>query len=206
MEVIVSLHIGKAVDAADDIRSILAETVQNNAQRLFAHLVGGTGNADGAFRSGKGLMAGKEREAIGVLAEQHFAEIAVAETDLALLGNRAGHAERLQTLADDGRGFGSVLHAALDRQRDTEGVCPNRVIKRDRLHTLDDRFHIDALGVAQSGSVFQGTEIIFGEKLFDFVHASLFAFELHIVSHLRFLLYYSSRGSIYFAAPSKRPY
>ena len=45
-EVIVGLDVGEAVDTADDLGSVLAQAVQDDAQGLFADLVGGTGNAD----------------------------------------------------------------------------------------------------------------------------------------------------------------
>ena len=34
------LHVGEAVDAGDDLSSVLAQTVEDDAQRLLASLVG----------------------------------------------------------------------------------------------------------------------------------------------------------------------
>ena len=49
------LDIGEAVDAADDLGGVLAETVEDDAQRLLAGLVCVADDADRAFGGGKGL-------------------------------------------------------------------------------------------------------------------------------------------------------
>ena len=49
------LDIGEAVDTVDDLGGVLAETVEDDAQRLFAGLVRVADNADRAFGGGKGL-------------------------------------------------------------------------------------------------------------------------------------------------------
>ena len=67
--VILGLHIGEAVDAADDHGGVLAQTVQDDAQGSLANLVGVADDADGAFGGGEGLVAGQEREALGLLAQ-----------------------------------------------------------------------------------------------------------------------------------------
>ena len=66
----------------------------------LAGLVGVADDADGAFGGGEGLVAGQEREALGLLAEQHGAQVAVAQADLAVFGDGAVDAEGLQALAD----------------------------------------------------------------------------------------------------------
>ncbi len=91
-----SLHIGEAIDTADDLRRILAQAVQDDPQRLLAGLVCVAHDADSALGSGKGLVASKESEALGLVAQQHRAQVAVTETDLAILGHGAVDAERLQ--------------------------------------------------------------------------------------------------------------
>ena len=88
---------------------VLAQAVQDDAQGLFADLVGGAGDADGALGGGKGLVAGQEAEALGLFAQQHRAQVAVAEAHLALIGDGAGDAEGLQALADGFGGIGGVL-------------------------------------------------------------------------------------------------
>ena len=79
---------------------VLAEAVQDNAERLCSDLVCGSCDTDSAFSSRKGLVTCEEAEALGLLAEKHCAEVAVAETDLAVFRNGAGDAERLQTDTD----------------------------------------------------------------------------------------------------------
>ena len=78
VEIKVGLYIGEAVDSGDDISGVLAQAVQDNPQGLFSGTVGGAGDADGAFRGGKGLMACQESEALGFVSQQHSAQVAVA--------------------------------------------------------------------------------------------------------------------------------
>ena len=108
-EVVVGLDVGEAVDTADDLGSVLAQAVQDDAQGLFADLVGGTGNADSALSGGEGLVASQESEAVGVLMQQHGTQVAVAQTDLALLSDRAGDGESLEALANGGGAVSSAL-------------------------------------------------------------------------------------------------
>ena len=51
----------------------------------------------------------RKAEALGLLPQQHGAQVAVAQTDLALLSDRAGDAEGLQAHADGFGGVGSGL-------------------------------------------------------------------------------------------------
>ena len=48
------LHVGEAVDAGDDEGGILAQTVQNNAEGLYADLIGVQCDFDCAFCGSKG--------------------------------------------------------------------------------------------------------------------------------------------------------
>ncbi len=88
-------------------------------------LVGGTGNADCALSSSKGLVAGQESEALGVLVQQAGAQVAVAQTYLTLLGNGAGDAECLQAFADGCGSLGSGLQATLYSDGRAQGVSPD---------------------------------------------------------------------------------
>ena len=89
-EVVVGLDVGEAVDAGDDVGSVLAQAVEDDAQGLLAGTVGGFGDADGALGGGEGLVAGQEGEALGLVPEQHGAQVAVAQAHVALLGHGAG--------------------------------------------------------------------------------------------------------------------
>ena len=56
----------------------------------------------------------RKSEAGGVLAQQTSAQIAVTQTDLTLLSDRAGDGESFQTFADGSSALGSIGQAALD--------------------------------------------------------------------------------------------
>ena len=171
------LHIGEAVDAADDERGVLAKPVEDDFEGLFADLVRGLGDADRAFGGGEGLVSRKERKALGLLSQKHCGEVAVAETDRALLRNRAGDAEALQPDTDGFGGVGGVLAALLDGDGATDGVRPHRILKRDGLHALDDGFDINALFGADGFGVLQGRDAVLFERLVDLVDPSFVTFE-----------------------------
>ena len=78
-------------------------------ERLLADLVGGLGDADRAFGGRERFVAGEEAEALGLFAQQHRGEVAVAEADFTRIGDRARNAERLQADADVFRRFGGVF-------------------------------------------------------------------------------------------------
>ena len=112
----------------------------------------------------------------------------------------------------------------------TQCIRPAGVLKRNGLYTLDNFIHIDSFAQAKVARIFEAGKAILGKALFDFGHSSFFTFKLDIVSHVSCpplfcflqrspswdtpdlessvcsLPNYSSRGSMYFAAPSKRPY
>ena len=94
----------------DDLGGVLAQAVEDDAQGLLAGLVGVAGDADGALGGGEGLVAGQEGRSTSVSSrEQHRAQVAVAQADLAVVGDGAGDAERLQADADGLGGFGGGL-------------------------------------------------------------------------------------------------
>ncbi len=67
------LDIGEAVDAGDDLGGVLAEAVQDDAQGLFAGLVGVLDDADGAFSGGEGLVAGEEGRSTSISSDRSIA-------------------------------------------------------------------------------------------------------------------------------------
>ena len=179
------LHVGEAVDAGDDLGGVLAQAVQDNAKRLLARLVGVHSDADSALSGSEGLVASQEREALGVVTEEHGAQVAVTQTNLAVLGNGAGHAEGLEALADDSGGLRGVLGALLDGESAAEGVGPLGVLERDGLDALDDLARIDAdlLGLLEGG------DAVLSEARVDLVDAALVTFEAY--SHVSSLPFYS---------------
>src|SRR5699024_7470264 len=94
--VVFCLNIGKAVDSGDDVSSIFAQTVEDNAQRRFSCFVGGSYDTNSAFSSCERFVTSQEAEAVCFLSEQHCAQIAVAKTYLAVFCNRTWNTGSLQ--------------------------------------------------------------------------------------------------------------
>ena len=87
------LNIGEAVDSGDDESSVLAETVEDNAERsLYLPCLRFCAMPDSAFGSCEGFVTCEEAEALCIFAEKHCCEVAVSETDLAVFGDGAGNA------------------------------------------------------------------------------------------------------------------
>ena len=183
--IVLGLHIGEPVNAADNHGSVLAQAVQDDTQWLGAHLVGVQGNLDGALRGGEGLMAGQESEALRLLVQQHGAEIAVADADLALVRHGAGNAESLQTDTDPLCGFGSSLRVFFHGNGGAELIGPLHVLKAYGLRALDDRICINAHAVGESLDIFKGFEAVFVQDGLQLRHASFVVFKQ---SHLQCLL------------------
>ena len=139
------LYIGEAVDAGDDLGGVLAQAVQDDPQRLLTGLVGVAGDADGAFGGGEGLVTGQEGKALGLVPKQHSAQVAVAQTNLAVVCYGTGDAEGLQADADGGGGVGGGLDALLHGDGSAHGVGPAGVLKADGLDALDDLIGVEAL-------------------------------------------------------------
>ena len=197
-DVILGLHISEAVDAGDDVSSILAKAVQDDAQGGLADLVCGAGDADGTLSGCEGLVAGEESEAGGVLAQQTSAQIAVAQTDLTLLSDRAGDGEGFQTFADGSSALGSIGQAALDGDGSAQSVGPDCVIEADGLHAADDLIAVNALCEEHLVASVQRFKAVGLQACLDLRHAAIHRFKS---CHELFLLSYSSRGSMYLTAP-----
>ena len=169
------LHIGEAVDAGDDLGGVLAQAVEDNAQRLLASLVGVQSQLDGALCGSEGLVASQEGEALGVLGKQHCAQVAVAQTDLAVLGDGARNGEGLDALADQGSGLRSGLSALLDGQCAAEGVGPLGVGECDGLGVVNDLASVYALVQADLLCFLEGGNAVLCEAGVDLVDAALIA-------------------------------
>src|SRR5699024_162044 len=126
-------------------------------------------------------------------------QVAVAQADMALLGDGTGNGEGLQALADGGGAVGGALQAALDGDGGAQGVGPDGVVKADGLNAADDLVAVDALGKEQLVAGVQRFEAIGFQALVDFGHPALLRFKS---SHsICSSLSYSSRGSMYLTAP-----
>ena len=179
------LHIGEAVDAGDDLGGVLAEAVQDDAQRRLAGLIGVADDADRAFGSREGLVAGQERKALGLLAQQHRAEVTVAEADLAVVRDGAVDAEGLKALADLLGGFGSGGNTGLQRDGRADGVSPAGILEADGLNALDDLIGVEALRLADLAALLDGTDAVLCEDTVDLIDSSFVAFKQ---SHVAILL------------------
>ena len=171
------LHVREAIDAGDDVRGILAEAVQADAQVLLADAVGGFGNADGAFSGGKGFMAGQEAEAFRFIAQEHGGQVAVAQAHLAVVRNGTGNAEGLETFTNGFGGVRSLRAALLDGDGGAHHVGPAGVFKRDGLDAVHDFANVDALGKAELFRFFNGADAVFGQGFIDLLDAAVVGFE-----------------------------
>ena len=179
------LHIRKAIDTADDISRILAQTVENHAEIRLADLVGVKRNLDRTFRRRKRFMPGEKRKAFRRIVEKHRPEIAVAEADLAVFSNRTGNAERLQPNADFRRrvlGLGATL---LDRHRRAHRVGPLGVLKADWLGFFNNLVGIDAGSLADFGAFGNRLDAVGLERGENLRLAAFVAFEQLLGDGLR---------------------
>lgn len=171
------LAVCEAVDAGDYHRSVLAEAVEDNSQGLGSDLVCVEGYFDSALSGGEALVTCEEAEALCLLGEEHLAEVAVTEADLAVFGDGAGDAERLETDADCGSGVGSLDSAALYSDSAADCVCPDSVFKADGLGTSDDLVAVDALCKSDLFALLDGGNAVLSENGVDLVNSSLIVFK-----------------------------
>ena len=176
--------IGEAVDAGDDERRVLAKAVEDDAQRVLTDLIRVHGNGNRALCRREGLVSREEAEAVRLLGKEHLAQIAVAETDLSVLGDRAGDAERLQADADGSSRIRRVGAARLDSDRRADGVCPDRVLKADGLGAAHDLVAVYALCKADVPALFDRGDAVLFEDAVDLIDSSLISFKQSHTAHL----------------------
>ena len=131
-----SLYVCETIDAADDLCSVLAQTVQDNAEGLLTNLVGHLGNLDGTLGSSERLVTSQEGEALSLLAEQTGSQVTMTQTHLTVVGNRTGDTEALQTDTDSLGSVSGSLHTLLDSDSGTTNVCPLSVLEANALCVL----------------------------------------------------------------------
>lgn len=154
-----------------------AEAVEDNSQGLCPDLVCVEGYFDSALSGSEALVTCEEAEALCLLGEEHLAEVAVTEADLAVFGDGAGDAERLETDADCGSGVGSLDSAALYSDSAADCVCPDSVFKADGLGTSDDLVAVDALCKSDLFALLDGGNAVLSENGVDLVNSSLIVFK-----------------------------
>lgn len=133
----------------DYISRVFAETVKNNAQGLNSYLICVKSNFNSALSRCEGFVTCQEAEALGFFRKEHFTEVAVTETDLAVFGNGAGNTEGLKTDTDIcGSGSGGFIACALSLFKSDSrayGVSPLCVFKADRLCFLNGGVGVNAV-------------------------------------------------------------
>ena len=144
-------------------------------------------------------MPREEAEAFGLFAQQHGGEVAVADADLALIGDRTGDAESLQSFADGFRRVGGFGAALFDGDGGAEGVCPARILEGDGLYALHDVIGVEALFVADALRVLEIFDPVLFHDGLDLLDPSFVTFKRDAHSSLP---PYCLRGSMYLTAPS----
>ena len=177
------LHIGEAVDAGYDLCGILAETVKYAAERLLAYFVGLCGNLDGALCGCEGLVAGEEGEALGLLAEEHGGEVAVAETHLAVVSDGTRDAEGLKAYSYGLSCVCGVLAALLDCYGGTYDVGPLCILEAYRLSVFAGLVRIQTVLIADCVCFLDILDTVGVESCEDLLDAAILAFEFHFSYH-----------------------
>ena len=102
----------------------------------------------------------------------------MTETDLTVLGNRAGDAERLKTDTDCGSGVSGLCAALLDCDSGAYRVSPLCVFKADRLCFFNNLIGVDALGVANFLALVDRVDTVFLESGENLRFSSFVTFKL----------------------------
>ena len=192
----------ESVDAGDDLRGIFAETVEDYAEGFFAGLVGGFCKTDCAFRSGERFVTGAECKAFGAVFKKHGSEVAVTETDFAVICDGTGNAEGLETFTESLGDFGSNGLTALDGDSRADEVSPAGIFKADRLNVFDALIDVETFVLADLFGFFNGGDSVVVQKLVDLIDTAFIAFKQWHGNDSSYAL----RGLMTLAASPKRPY
>ncbi|VDR33850.1 Uncharacterised protein [Alistipes sp. cv1] len=171
------LHIGETVDARDDQRGVLAQAVQDHAQRIFTHLVGHFGDLDCAFGCGERFVPGQECEALGLFAQQAGGQVAVSDAHFAIVGYRTLDAESLQADSNRFGCFGCVFATFFKGDRRAYHVSPCRVFEADRLRLLASGIGVDSLCGADRLGVLDAVDPVFFQYRIDMVDSAVVSFK-----------------------------
>ena len=194
------LDVCEAIDTADDLCGIFAQTVQDHAQRFFTYFVCHLSNLDGTLSGSERLVASQEGEALCLFAEQTCCQITMSQTYLTVVSHTSGDAESLQSDTDGLGALGSALAALLDSDSSTGDVSPLCIFKADALCVLANLIRIDAQLVANFVCLFEVLDAIGLEGSVDLCLTTLLAFVLNFSNHT-VVPPYSLRGSIDLTMP-----
>ena len=175
-----SLDVCEAIDTADDLCGVFAQTVQNHAQRFFTYFVCHLSNLDGTLSSCERLVAGQEGEALGLFTEQTGCQITMTQTYLTVVSHTSGDAESLQTDTDGLGALSSTLAALLDSDSSTGNVSPFCILKADALCVLANLIRIDAQLVANFVCLFEVLDAIGLEGSVDLCLTTLPGFRIEL--------------------------
>ena len=149
-------------------------------------------------------MTGAESEALGLIAQQHGSQVAVADTDLAVISNRTGNAEGLESFAQGLGDFRSDGLAALDGDSGADEVGPAGVFKTDGLDVADALDDVQTFGFGDLLGFVQRSDAVGFQEGFDLGDPAFITFKK---SHDYYSLNinYCLRGSMTLTASAKRP-
>ena len=171
------LNIGEAVDTGNDLGSVFAETIEDDAERHFTSLVGIADDADSAFSSGEGFVTCQEAEAFRFVLQEHSCQVAVAAADFAVFRDGAGNAEGLEADADGFSRFYSRPCIGLDSDGSANGVGPASIFKCNRLYVFDDFIGIQAGSCTDIATFFNAADTVFFQYAEDLINSSVVAFK-----------------------------
>ncbi len=171
--VVLGLYIGKAVDTGNDLGSVLAQSVQDNAERFFTNLVCLLCNTDCTLCRCKGLVACQKREALGIFFQKHLSKISMTKSNLPAVRYGTGNAEGLKSLSDGCSCLGCLAAILLDRDGGAYGVRPFCVFKADRLNILYHMIYIQSCGLCNFSSLFNRTDPVLGKLCQNLFFSSL---------------------------------
>ena len=117
-------------------------------------------------------MSCQEAEAVGILFQQHLAQIAVAQAYLTGIRNGAGDTECLQALADGGCGFCGLAAALLDGDGSAYGVSPACVLEADGLNLLHLLVYVKSCVLGDLLRFFDRGDAVALQYFRDFINAS----------------------------------
>ena len=178
-----SLYVCETIDAADDLCSVLAQTVQDNAEGLLTNLVGHLGNLDGTLGSSERLVTSQEGEALSLLAEQTGSQVTMTQTHLTVVGNRTGDTEALQTDTDSLGSVSGSLHTLLDSDSGTTNVCPLSVLEANALCVLTHLIGVNTSFFTNLVGFLNTIDAILFQSSKNLVDTALLTLKLYFSNH-----------------------
>ena len=185
------LYVSESVDAGDNLRSVLSETVKDATERLLANFVCLCSNLDCSLGSSKRLVSCEECEAFCLLAKKHCSEVSVTKTNLAVVSYRTRDAECLETETDCLSSLSSVLATFLESDCRADNISPLRVLEADWLGVFAGLVRIETVLVAERVGLFNILYAVFVEDSKYLFDTTILAFELNFSYNCIFSLFFT---------------